>query len=100
MVKATVFEPDAYVVVAAAVAVNEQVPLAPTMIVKGDCEPMRQNVSPTLVTEYEIAPGPEDVAAEGENCLPPPDDAIRLGAVVGSHVTLCCNGVTVIVLFP
>jgi hypothetical protein len=51
MVKATVVDPAAYVLVAAAVAVTEHVPSAPTMIVKGDCEKMRQNVFPGLGTE-------------------------------------------------
>jgi hypothetical protein len=51
MVNSTVVDPAAYVLVAAAVAVTEHVPSAPTMIVKGDCEEMRQNVFPGLDTE-------------------------------------------------
>ena len=50
MVKATVFEADSYAFVAAAVAVNEHVPLAPTMTVSGDDDPIRQYVFPGLAT--------------------------------------------------
>jgi hypothetical protein len=42
IVKATVFESDAYVLVAAAVAVKEHVPFAPTMTVRGDEDSIRQ----------------------------------------------------------
>ena len=86
MVKATVFEPNSYVLVAAAVAVKEHVPFAPAMTVRGDEDPIRQEVFPALATAYVTAPGPEDIAADGENCLPPPDEAVRLGLVSGFHV--------------